>query len=142
MHLGNSLIGCLLGFIMDKTITLAVAFRVSNNLAGKNAAKVTEGVIKGLVVDGLVEIFDEHIALARLAEAGVSVRPHYPARSALDGSIVQGIQGTLSINVAGEVDISIAKRMPGERIAANADGGNSAHSLKNLEQERFRNSGI
>jgi len=122
---------------VHESIAFAVTLRIGNDFAGQNTAKVTEGVVQGLIVDSLVQIFDENIALSGLAEAGVSVRPHYPARPALNWGIIKGVQSTLSINVIGEVDISIAKRMPCYGISANANGGDGTDSLEDLEEKRF-----
>ena len=42
-------------------------------LAGEDVAEGGEGVVEGLVVDGLVQVLDEHVSHAGLPEGGVSL---------------------------------------------------------------------
>lgn len=64
-------------------------------LARQDVAKSREGVIEGLVVDGLVEIFDEDVAHATLPQRWIALGPHDAHRPALDHVEVHGVQRTL-----------------------------------------------
>lgn len=78
-HAVDSLNGSLSGLgglVVDETVALRAALLIGSNLARKNVAEGGEGVVEGLVVDGLVQVLDENVALARLAESRVTLGPH------------------------------------------------------------------
>lgn len=64
-------------------------------LAGEDVAKRRESVVQRFVVDGLVEVLDEHVANSGLPEGGVSLGPHDPDRLPFDHVKVHGVQGSL-----------------------------------------------
>ena len=76
VYLLNGKLGRLLLLEVHKSVALGVAGQVRGDLARQNAAKVGEGVVESLVVDGLVQVLDEDVAHARLAESRVAVAPH------------------------------------------------------------------
>ena len=67
-------------------------------LARQNVAKSWESVIKSFVVNALVQVFDEHVSNSRFSQRGITLRPHDPDRTTLDGIKVHGVHGTLSWN--------------------------------------------
>lgn len=64
-------------------------------LAGEDVAKGGEGVVQGLVVNGLVQVLDEHVAHAGLPEGGVSLGPHDADGLPFHHVKVHGVQGSL-----------------------------------------------
>ena len=64
-------------------------------LARKDVAKSREGVVKCFVVNGFVQVLDEHVAHSRLPEGGVSLRPHYSDWLPFHHIKVHGVQGSL-----------------------------------------------
>lgn len=79
-----------------RTQTQAAALDLFWYLAGEDVAEGGEGVVQGLVVDGLVEVLDEHVAHAGLPEGGVSLGPHDADGLSFHHVEVHGIQGSLS----------------------------------------------
>jgi hypothetical protein len=92
------------GFIVDKTISLGAAVFIHGNLARQNVSERREGVVESLagassgrlarrdkhrnayfVVNALIQVLDEHIPLASLAEGRVALRPHDPAATIMNG---------------------------------------------------------
>lgn len=76
LYLLNSELRRLLLLVVHKAVALGVAPQVRGDLAGEDVAERGEGVMQGLVVDALVQVFDEDVAHSRLAEGGVAVAPH------------------------------------------------------------------
>jgi len=86
--------------IVNEAVTLGASALVCRDLARKNVTESGEGIMKSLgmqsqteqvtqwtsgrihylVVNLLVEVLDENVALTRLAEGWVSLRPHDTAR--------------------------------------------------------------
>ena len=64
------------GFIVDEAIALGPTLFVGRNLARQNVAEGNERIVKSLVVDGVIEVLDEDVAQAGLAEGRVTLRPH------------------------------------------------------------------
>jgi hypothetical protein len=94
------------GFVVDKTVALGATVFIGGNLARENVAESGEGVMeslrrhlsgprhrehdtraKHLVVNLLIKIFNENVALTGLAEGRIALRPHDPANG---GSVRQG----------------------------------------------------
>ena len=69
--------------------------RRNSNLAGEDVAEGRESVVQRLVVDGLVQVLDEHVAHSGLPEGGVSLGPHDSDWFAFDHVEVHGVQGSL-----------------------------------------------
>lgn len=64
------------GLIVDEAVALGTSVLIRSDLAGQNISEGGKCVVQGLVVDSLVQVLDEDIALAGLAEGGVTLRPH------------------------------------------------------------------
>ena len=88
---------------MDETVALGTAVLIGGDLAGQDVTECGKGVVEGLnhgsicvksllwgsetslsdlVVDLLVEVLNEDVALTSLAQRGVTLRPHDTARIA------------------------------------------------------------
>lgn len=67
-------------------------------LAGQDVPESWEGVVQGLVVNGLVQIFDEDISHSWLAEGRVSLWPHDPDGLALHHIEVHRVQSSFGYN--------------------------------------------
>lgn len=78
-----------------ESITTAPHMRL-RYLAGQNVPEGREGIVQSLVVDGFVQVLDENVAHAALAQRRVTLRPHDPDGSALDDIKVHGVQGAFS----------------------------------------------
>ena len=89
-------IGSLGGLVVDETVALGTTLLIGGNLAGENVAEGGEGVVEGFVVDGLVEVFDEDVALAGLAKGGITLGPHDTAGTSLNERVVERLQSTLT----------------------------------------------
>ena len=70
------------GLVVDETVTLRAALLVRGDLARQNVSERSERVMKGLVVNGLVQILDEDVALPSLAERRITLGPHDTANDA------------------------------------------------------------
>mmetsp|Transcript_20923 Transcript_20923/g.80570 ORF Transcript_20923/g.80570 Transcript_20923/m.80570 type:complete len:312 (+) Transcript_20923:1462-2397(+) len=135
VDLGDSLLGSLAGLVVNETVALRLTGLVGDNLAGEDVAEGGERVVKRHVVDGLVEVLDEHVAEARFADARVAARPHDPAGAVLDLAIVQGIQGPLGVRDVVVVHVGVSERAAGDRVAADANRGHRPHLLEHVEEE-------
>ena len=76
------------------------------HLAAEDVPKGREGVVHGLVVNALVQVFDEDVAHTRAAEGGVTLAPHDADGTALQHVEVHGVQGALSCNATKKTDIN------------------------------------
>ena len=89
--------GRFFSFEMDKSIAFALAVRhVSSDFAAQDVAESGEGVVHGLVVDGLVQVLDEDVANTGATETGVTLAPHDPDGFAFEYVKVHGVQGPFS----------------------------------------------
>jgi hypothetical protein len=52
----------------------------------------------------------------------------------VDGLVVHGVQGTLGIGGALEVDVGVTKRAAGDGIAAHTHGGHGANIIEEVEE--------
>ena len=75
---------------------------IESYLAGQDVAKSRECVVKGLVVNRLVQVFDEDVANSTLPQRRVALRPHDADRPALDHVKVHRVQSTLSCSCGKE----------------------------------------
>ena len=73
-------LGGLSGLVVNETVALGPAMLVGGDLAREDVAESGESVVEGLVVDSLVQVLDEDVALTGLAEGGVTLGPHDAAR--------------------------------------------------------------
>ena len=65
-------------------------------LARQDASKCRERIVKSLVIDALIQVLDENVSDARLADGWITLRPHDTTRTTLDGVEVHCVQSTLS----------------------------------------------
>jgi len=142
IDLGDGLVGLLSSLELDKAESAGVALLISGHLAGKDVPELGEGVVQGAGVNRLVQVLDEDVAGSGLAHRGVPVLPHDAAWPALDLSVVQGVESTLSVNNVVEVDVGIAQGATGHRITANTDGSNRSHDRESLEELRLSDIGV
>ena len=96
MDLLDGSVGSLLCLKVHESIALGLTHLVLGHLARKNVPKGTEGVEEGLVVDGLVKVFDEDVAHPGATKRRVTLGPHDPAWAVLNDVEVHGVKGTLS----------------------------------------------
>lgn len=73
-------VGGLSGLVVNETVALGASVLVGGDLAGENVSEGSKRVVESLVVDGVVQVLDEDVALAGLAEGGVALRPHDAAK--------------------------------------------------------------
>lgn len=130
----DGLVGGLGGLVVDETVALGVGVLVLGDLAAENVAEGSKGVVKGLVVNGGVEVLDEDVALASLAQSRITLRPHDAAGLALNESVVQLLESTLTVGGVVVVDVGVAERATGDGITADADRGNLADRGEQLEK--------
>ncbi|KAF5134446.1 hypothetical protein E5D57_005080 [Metarhizium anisopliae] len=138
----DGLVSSLVRLVMDKTIALGVAVLVLGNLAAQNVAKGSKGIMESLVVNGNIQVLDEDIALASLAESRVTLRPHDAARAALDEGVIELLQGLLSISSRVVIDVGIAQRATRDGITTDTDGGDSTDLGEELEEHGLGDRGI
>ena len=130
----DGLVGGLGSLVVDETVALGVGVLVLGDLAAENVAEGGKGVVKSLVVNGGVEVLDEDVALASLAEGGVTLRPHDAAGLALDKGVVELLKSALAVGGVVVVDVGVAERAAGDSIAADTDGGYLADGGEQLEK--------
>ena len=138
----DSSVGGLGSLVVDETVTLGVAVLILSDLAGKDVAKGGESVVESLVVNGDIEVLDEDVALTSLAEGGVTLRPHDTARLALDESVVQLLESTLTIVAAVVVDVGVTERTAGDSVTADTDGSDLADGGEELEEHGLGDGGV
>jgi hypothetical protein len=93
--------------------------------------------MESLVVDGSIQVLDEHISLARLAKSRVTLRPHNTAWASLDQSVVELLQSFLAINSSIVVNVGVSKRAAGHSITADTDGSDRTDLREELEEHGF-----
>lgn len=103
---------------VNETVTLAVAVLIEGNLAREDVTEGSEGVVKGLVVNGLIlqiysglklalqlamliekrtnKVLEEDIATASLAQGRVTLGDHNAARLVFDKRVVELVESVLS----------------------------------------------
>ena len=69
-------LGSFSSLVVNEAIALGTTLLVGSNLARKNVTESSEGIVEGLVVNRFVQVLDEDVALAGLAESGVTLGPH------------------------------------------------------------------
>lgn len=136
--LGSSLIG----LVVDETVALGVTVLVLGNLARKDVAEGSEGVVKSLVVNGSIEVLDEDVAGTGLAEGGVTLGPHDAARASLDEGVVELLKSLLAISGGVVVDVGVAEGATGDSIAADTDGSDGADLGEELEEHGLGDGGV
>jgi hypothetical protein len=135
-------VGSLCSLVVDETVSLGVAVLVLGDLAGKNVAKGGKGVVQSLVVNGDIEVLDEDIALASLAEGGVTLGPHDTAGSALDEGVVQLLESALTVIAAVVVDVRVTERTASDGVTADTDRGDLADRREELEEHGLGDRGV
>ena len=124
---------------MDDSVALAGAITILSDLAGKDVSEGREGVVHGFVVNGLVQVLDEHVANSRSSQRGVTLTPHDPDGAALEDIEVHGVQGPLGVSGLLEVDVGVSKGPPGDHVPAHPDGGDGADGGELLKEHRLSN---
>lgn len=138
----DGVVGSLGSFVVDETVALGVGKLILGNLAAKNVTKGGKGVVESLVIDGAVEVLDEDVALASLAQSGVTLRPHDTAGLALDQGVVQVLEGTLTIGGVVVVDVGISERATGNGVTADTDGSDLANRGEKLVEHGLGHGGV
>ena len=69
----DGVLGSLGSLVMNEPISARVAELVLSDLAGKDIAKGSKGIVECLVVDSGIEVLDEDVALTSLAEKGITL---------------------------------------------------------------------
>ena len=121
--------------VVDEAVPERVALAVDGDLARQDVAERGERVVERLVVDVLVEVLDEDVAGARLAERRVALRPHDAARAALDRRVVELLEGALAVVRVEVVDVGVAERAARDGVAADPDRRDGADHREDCEQE-------
>ena len=109
------------------------------HLARQNVAEEAERVVQRLVIDRLVEVLDEDVADARLAQRRVALAPHDAARLALDERVVHRVERALRVRHVVEVDVRVPERAARDRVAAHADGSDRPDGVEDLKEQALRN---
>lgn len=108
-----------------------------------------------LVVDALVQVLDENIALTRLSQSRITLRPHDPAWPVLDQRVVEMLQSPLAVSGVEVIDIGVTERSSRDSISTDSNStisradNRSVHSRSNgsdhvedLEQHSLRDAAI
>ena len=74
---------------------------ILRNFATKNIAKGREGIVHGLIVNGLVEIFDKNISNTRSTKARITLAPHNTDWTAFQNVKIHCIQSSFGCNLIG-----------------------------------------
>lgn len=138
----DGVVGSLGGLVVDETVTLGVGELILSDLAAENVTEGSKGVVESLVVNGVVEVLDEHVALASLAQSGVTLGPHDAARLTLDESVVQILKSTLTVSGVVVVDVGVAQGAAGDGITADTDGGNLTDGREELVEHSLSHGGV
>ncbi|ROV94110.1 hypothetical protein VPNG_09340 [Cytospora leucostoma] len=138
----DSLRSSLVGLVVHETVSLGVSMLILGNLAAENVAESGESVMQSLVVDSDIEVLDEDVASAGLAQGGVTLGPHDTARAALDNSVVELLKSLLTITGGVVVHVCVAQGATGDGITANTDGGDRADLGEELEEHGFGDGGV
>ena len=69
-------LGGLCGLVVNEPIALRTTLLVGSDLAGKNGSKSGESIMESLVVNGIIQVLDEDVALTSLAQGRVTLGPH------------------------------------------------------------------
>jgi hypothetical protein len=113
VELLNGILSGFSSFVVNVAVALGVAVLIGSDLARKDVSEHGEGVEKTLVVDSRSQVLNEDVSDATLTKAGITLRPHNSAGSALNIREVHGIKCTLSILNVVEVHICVSKRSSG-----------------------------
>lgn len=127
-------IGGFSGGIVHKGESSRLAILIDTDLARENLSKRDESVVESLVVDRLVEVFDEDVSLTRLSEGRISLRPHDSARSSLDQRVVEVLHGSLSIGSVEKVDIGVPEGSSGDCVSTDSDGSDGTDHVEDFKQ--------
>ena len=74
---------------------------ILRNFATKNIAKGREGIVHGLIVNSLVEIFDKNISNTRSTKARITLAPHNTDWTAFQNVKIHCIQSSFGCNLIG-----------------------------------------
>merc|ERR1719430_3002892 len=118
----DSVHGGLFRLEVNESITLAASISILSHLTGQDISESREGVVHGLVVDGLVQVLDEDITDSRSPEGGITLAPHDPDWATLQDIEVHCIKSSFSIGRLLKVDVGIAQGPSGDHVPADPDG--------------------
>ncbi|KAH3665483.1 hypothetical protein OGAPHI_003668 [Ogataea philodendri] len=139
-HTVNVLNGSLSGLgvlVVDETKTLGVSVLVSGDLTRQDLTESREGVVQSLVVDSRVEVLDENVSRTVSSERRISLGPHDSAGLALDRCVIEFFQCLFTILVTLVVNVTVAKRLFGDSVSTDSDGGNLSNRREDLEKIGF-----
>lgn len=107
VNLFDGFVGSVFGLEMDEAVTLGRAGVVLSDFAAQNRSEGRKRVVHGLVVDAFVEVLNEDVSNAGLAQGGVALRPHDPDGASLHEVEIHGVEGAFGIGWLMEVDVRI-----------------------------------
>ena len=137
VHVLDGRLGRLIGLEVHEAVAARVRVLVDHDLARQDVAERGEGVVESLVVDALLQVLDEHVAHARLAQRRIALRPHDAHGSAHKRLEVHRVEGALGIGRLMEVHVGVAERLLRDLIAAHADREHLARGREALVQLRL-----
>ena len=74
-----------------------------------------------LVVDALVEVLNEDVALTSLPQRGISLAPHDSASSTFNEGVVEMLESTLAVGGIEVVDIGVSERSSRHSVSTDPD---------------------
>lgn len=77
-------------------LTNTILLLLLAHLTRQDIAEAVERVVQSLVVNGLIKVFDKEVSYTALAMSGISMTPHNANGLAIDLSVVQSLQSSIS----------------------------------------------
>lgn len=144
-------VGGLGRLVVDETVSPGSTVLVNGDLAGEDVAKGGESVVEGLVVmkkekneeiscpsfartstlfplgetdlvvNLLVQVFDENVTSRALPQGRVPLAPHDPARTPLDQAVVEAVEGSFAVGTVEVVDVGVSEGTTGDGVSADSD---------------------
>ena len=90
IHSFDSGVGSLGSLVVNKSVPFGAADFIGGNFARQDISESSKRVVESFVVNLLVQVLDEDIALPGLAKSRVTLRPHNPAVGTLELSVFKG----------------------------------------------------
>mmetsp|Transcript_40463 Transcript_40463/g.84182 ORF Transcript_40463/g.84182 Transcript_40463/m.84182 type:complete len:511 (-) Transcript_40463:2424-3956(-) len=138
VQLINGGVGSFGSFIVNVSVPFGFSvLAVRHDLTRKNVSKEGESIVKLLVVNGFVQVFDKNVANSRFTKGRITLTPHDTARLSLDHGKVHGIQRTFRISKLVKVHIGVTKGATSDSVTAHTNGGHRTNSTEDLVQERL-----
>ena len=134
----DGLLGGFFGLKVDEAVAEGLALLVSGDLAGEDGSEDGEGVVESTVVDGGVEVLDEHVASTSLTDGGVTDGPHDTDRAAgADVGEVQALHSLLGVLGGLEVDVGVPEGALRVNVTAHLDGHDHTDLGEEVEESVF-----